>query len=136
GDYNNNPQDITRDGGKIYRLNDDGTIPDDNPFVGVSNAKEAIYSYGDRNPQGMLKHPETGEIWANEHGPQGGDEINIIESGLNYGRPVISYGVDYDNSNITDMTAMEGMEQPVHYWVPSIAPRGMTFVSSAVYPEL
>ena len=136
GDYSNNPQDITRDGGKVYRLNDDGTIPGDNPFVGVSNAKEAIYSYGHRNPQGKLRHPETGEIWVNEHGPQGGDEINIIENGLNYGWPVISYGIDYDDSNITDITAMEGMEQPVHYWVPSIAPGGMTFVSSDNYPEL
>lgn len=136
GDYSNNPQDITRDGGKVYRLNDDGTIPGDNPFVGVNNAKEAIYSYGHRNPQGMLRHPETGEIWANEHGPQGGDEINIIENGLNYGWPVISYGIDYNDSNITDITAMEGMEQPIHYWVPSIAPSGMTFVSSDNYPDL
>lgn len=136
GDYSNNPQDITRDGGKIYRLNDDGTIPGDNPFVGVNNAKEAIYSYGHRNPQGMLRHPETGEIWVNEHGPQGGDEINIIENGLNYGWPVISYGINYNDSNITEITAMEGMEQPIHYWVPSIAPSGMTIVSSDNYPGL
>lgn len=130
-----NPQDITRDGGKIYRLNADGSIPADNPFVGTDGAKEAIFSYGHRNPQGLVKNPMTGEIWDNEHGPQGGDEINIIEKGKNYGWPVITYGINYSGTPITDKTEMEGMEQPLHYWVPSIAPSGMTFVSSDKYPE-
>ncbi|UOB19505.1 PQQ-dependent sugar dehydrogenase [Abyssalbus ytuae] len=136
GKRDENPQDIKRDGGKIYRLNDDGSIPSDNPFVGIEGAKEAIYSYGHRNPQGMLKHYQTGEIWVHEHGPQGGDEINIIKKGANYGWPVISYGINYDSTRFTDKTSQEGMEQPIHYWVPSIAPSGMAFVTSDNYPEL
>jgi glucose/arabinose dehydrogenase len=99
-------------------------------------AKEAIYSFGHRNPQGMVKNPETGKIWVNEHGPQGGDEINIINNGLNYGWPVICYCIDYNDANVTDNTAAEGMEQPIHYWFPSIAPSGMAFVSSNNYPQL
>ncbi|WMI64424.1 PQQ-dependent sugar dehydrogenase [Aestuariibaculum sp. YM273] len=130
-----NPQDITRDCGKIYRLNADGTIPSDNPFVNNPNAKTAIYSYGHRNPQGMTKHTETGAIWTHEHGPQGGDEINIIEKGKNYGWPVISYGINYSGTSFTDITEKEGMEQPLFYWVPSIAPSGMTFVYSDKYPN-
>tara|TARA_R110002049_G_scaffold307773_2_gene509414 strand:+ start:2560 stop:3684 length:1125 start_codon:yes stop_codon:yes gene_type:complete len=136
GERDVNPQDITRDCGKIYRLNDDGSIPADNPFVGVENAKTAIYSYGHRNPQGMIKNPETGAIWEHEHGPQGGDEINIIEKGKNYGWPVISYGINYNGTSFTDITEKEGMEQPLFYWVPSIAPSGMTFVSSDNYPDM
>ncbi|MBT8305828.1 MAG: PQQ-dependent sugar dehydrogenase [Maribacter sp.] len=128
-----NPQDITKDGGKIYRLNDDGSIPEDNPFVGRDGAKEAIYSYGHRNPQGLVTHPETGEIWTHEHGPKGGDEINIIEKGANYGWPIITYGINYSGTPITDKTEMEGMMQPIHYWVPSIAPSGMAFVTSDKY---
>ncbi|WP_136480080.1 PQQ-dependent sugar dehydrogenase [Cognatitamlana onchidii] len=130
-----NPQDITKDGGKIYRLFDDGRIPDDNPFVDINNAKKAIYSYGHRNPQGLVIHPETGVLWEHEHGPKGGDEINIIEKGKNYGWPVISYGVNYSGTKFTDITEKEGMEQPVFYWTPSIAPCGMTFVTSDKYPE-
>lgn len=133
GDRDNNPQDITRDGGKIYRFNDDGSIPEDNPFVGTDGAKTAIYSYGHRNPQGLAKNPETGEIWDNEHGPQGGDEINIIEPGANYGWPLVTYGINYSGTPITDKTEMEGMTQPIHYWVPSIAPSGMAFISSDIY---
>ena len=135
GNRDVNPQDITRDGGKIYRLNDDGTIPTDNPFVGTENAKTAIFSYGHRNPQGMAKNPFTGAIWVNEHGPQGGDEINIIQKGKNYGWPVISYGINYDGTSFTDITEKDGMEQPLFYWVPSIAPSGMTIVSSDNYPD-
>jgi len=130
-----NPQDIKRDGGKIYRLNDDGSIPADNPFVNVNGAKKAIYSYGHRNPQGMAKHPKTGQIWIHEHGPKGGDEINKIENGKNYGWPVITYGKNYSGTSITDQTSASGMEQPIHYWVPSIAPCGMTFVTSDKYPD-
>ncbi|SFZ93345.1 Glucose/arabinose dehydrogenase, beta-propeller fold [Flaviramulus basaltis] len=135
GERDINPQDITRDGGKIYRLNDDGSIPTDNPFVNNKNAKPAIFSYGHRNPQGMAKNPYTGAIWVNEHGPQGGDEINIIEKGKNYGWPVISYGINYSGTSFTDITEKEGMEQPLFYWVPSIAPSGMAFVTSNIYPN-
>ncbi|TRZ42847.1 PQQ-dependent sugar dehydrogenase [Robertkochia solimangrovi] len=135
GNRDVNPQDITRDGGKIYRLNDDGSVPDDNPFMNEPNAVKGIFSYGHRNPQGMAKNPETGEIWVHEHGPQGGDEINIIKKGANYGWPVISYGINYDGSSFTDITEKEGMEQPFHYWVPSIAPSGMCFVTSDKYPD-
>lgn len=129
-----NPQDITRDGGKVYRLHDDGRIPVDNPFVNDANAKTAIFTYGNRNPQGMAKHPTTGEIWIHEHGPKGGDEINILKSGTNYGWPVISYGVNYSGSSFTEETEKEGMEQPIYYWVPSIAPCGMDFIRGNQYP--
>ncbi len=135
GDRDTNPQDLTRDCGKVYRLNDDGTIPEDNPFVNTPNAKKAIYSYGHRNPQGMELHPITKEIWTHEHGPKGGDEINIIEKGKNYGWPVISYGVNYIGTKFTDITKKEGMEQPLHYWVPSIAPSGMAFIDSDKYGD-
>ncbi|MFV0540140.1 MAG: PQQ-dependent sugar dehydrogenase [Aestuariibaculum sp.] len=130
-----NPQDITKDGGKIYRLNADGSVPSNNPFANNQNAKKAIYSYGHRNPQGMVKHPKTGDIWIHEHGPQGGDEINIINKGKNYGWPVISYGINYNGTPFTDLTKKEGMEQPLFYWVPSIAPSGMAFVTSDKYPD-
>ncbi|MFT6970970.1 MAG: glucose/arabinose dehydrogenase [Roseivirga sp.] len=133
GNRNVNPQDLTKDGGKIYRLNDDGTIPSDNPFVNNANAKTAIFSYGHRNPQGMATNPTTGEIWSHEHGPQGGDEVNIVRAGNNYGWPVITYGENYGGGAITDKTAQDGMEQPVIYWVPSIAPCGMAFVQNSKY---
>ena len=135
GERDINPQDITRDNGKIYRLNDDGSVPDDNPFVGVEGAKEAIYSYGHRNPQGLVIHPETGAIWAHEHGPRGGDEINIIEAGKNYGWPKITYGKNYTGTTITKNRSLPGMEQPFYYWVPSIAASGMAFVTSDKYPN-
>tara|TARA_R110002049_G_scaffold252890_3_gene428229 strand:- start:3270 stop:4394 length:1125 start_codon:yes stop_codon:yes gene_type:complete len=135
GNRDENPQDITRDCGKIYRLNDDGSIPADNPFVNTENAKTAIFSYGHRNPQGMAKNPFTGAIWVNEHGPQGGDEINIVEKGKNFGWPIISYGINYNGTSFTDITEKEGMEQPLFYWVPSIAPSGMAIVSSEKYPD-
>lgn len=133
GERDVNPQDTGRDGGKVYRLNPDGSIPPDNPFVG-SDGLDAIYSYGHRNPQGMALHPESGEIWVHEHGPRGGDEINVVKKGANYGWPVITYGINYSGTPITDQTEMEGMEQPIHYWVPSIAPSGMAFVTSDHYP--
>ena len=135
GEHFVNPQDIKRDGGKIYRLNDDGSIPKDNPFVGVSGAKEAIYTYGNRNPQGMAKNPVTGAIWAHEHGPKGGDEINIIKKGANYGWPVVTYGIDYDGTTISKENEKPGIEKPIYYWVPSIAPSGMAFVTSDKYPD-
>ncbi len=136
GRRDENPQDITKDGGKVYRLHDDGRIPEDNPFVGQKDAKTAIYSYGHRNPQGMAVNPRTGQIWVHEHGPRGGDEINPVTKALNYGWPVITYGINYSGTTITEETAREGMEQPLYYWVPSIAPSGMAFVTSDRYPEL
>lgn len=135
GERDVNPQDITRDGGKIYRINDDGSIPEDNPFVGVTDAKTAAYTYGNRNPQGLLKHPVTGEIIANEHGPRGGDEINIIKAGVNYGWPVISYGINYSGSAFTEITQKEGMAQPIYYWVPSIAPSGFAVINDNSYGD-
>lgn len=134
GERDINPQDITRDGGKIYRLRDDGTIPPDNPFYNTPNAKKAIYTYGNRNPQGMAKNPETGKIWMHEHGPQGGDEINIVKKGANYGWPLVTFGINYDGTPITDKTEMEGIEPPIHHWTPSIAPCGMAFITGDKYP--
>ena len=136
GNRDENPQDITRDGGKIYRLNPDGSIPADNPFVGQANAKEAIYSYGHRNPQGMIYNPETKEIWVHEHGPQGGDEINVVKKGANYGWPVVTFGENYDGTSITDETSGPEFTDPIFYWLPSIAPSGFTYVTSDKYPEL
>jgi aldose sugar dehydrogenase len=140
GNRDENPQDITRDGGKIYRLNANGTIPKDNPFIKMSDPKSkqyktAIYSYGHRNPQGMAMHPETGDIWIHEHGPKGGDEINIISKGKNYGWPLVSYGVNYSGTKFTDLTEQTGMQSPIWHWTPSIAPSGMTFVTSDTYPD-
>ncbi|GAL67477.1 PQQ-dependent oxidoreductase gdhB family [Jejuia pallidilutea] len=135
GNRDVNPQDITKDGGKIYRLHADGSIPEDNPFTDNKNAKQAIFSYGHRNPQGMALHPKTGKIWVNEHGPKGGDEINIVEKGKNYGWPVISYGINYSGTKFTEITEKEGMQQPLFYWVPSIAPSGMAFPTSSNYPD-
>lgn len=135
GNRDVNPQDITRDGGKIYRLMADGTIPADNPFMDEAGSKKAVYSYGHRNPQGMAMNPATGKIWAHEHGPRGGDEVNIIEAGKNYGWPVISYGINYNGTTFTEDTAMAGMEQPITYWDPSIAPSGMVFVTGDKYPH-
>lgn len=134
GEHFVNPQDVSKDGGKVYRLKDDGTIPTDNPFYNTANAKQAIYSYGHRNQQGMAIHPDTRQIWTNEHGPQGGDEINIISKGKNYGWPVITYGINYDNTIITEKKNMEGMEQPLYFYIPSIAPSGMAFINSDTYP--
>lgn len=131
-----NPQDITRDGGKVYRLNDDGSIPQDNPFVGEPGAKEAIYSYGHRNPQGMILHPETGEVWVHEHGPQGGDEINVIKKDANYGWAEVTFGENYGGGAISDLTNREDVEDPIHQWTPSIAPSGMAYVTSDKYPNL
>jgi glucose/arabinose dehydrogenase len=135
GEHFVNPQDITRDNGKIYRLNDDGSIPKDNPFVGQKNAKEAIYTYGNRNPQGLAVNPITGDVWEHEHGPKGGDEINIIKKAANYGWAVVTYGIDYDGTSISSETVKPGIEDPIYYWVPSIAPSGMAFVTSDRYPD-
>ena len=136
GNRDLNPQDIKRDGGKIYRLHDDGRIPIDNPFINERNSKKAIFSYGHRNPQGMIYDEDKDEIWIHEHGPRGGDEINIIEAGKNYGWPLASYGVNYIGTKFTNKTSIDGMVNPLHYWVPSIAPSGMLFVKNPKYPTL
>jgi len=126
-------QKLDNTNGKIHRINDDGSIPTDNPFINTPGALPSIYSYGHRNPQGNCFHPVTGELWETEHGPKGGDELNIIRPGLNYGWPVISYGINYDGTILTNLKEKEGMEQPQHYWIPSIAPCGQTFVTGNRY---
>ncbi|EMS34725.1 PQQ-dependent oxidoreductase, gdhB family [Mariniradius saccharolyticus AK6] len=130
-----NAQELNNDHGKIHRIHDDGRIPADNPFVNTPGASPSIWTYGNRNPQGMIYDKANNRIWAVEHGPKGGDELNLIEKGKNYGWPVISYGINYDGSILTELTEKEGMEQPVTYWVPSIATCGMALVTSDVYPE-
>ncbi|MEM7655763.1 MAG: PQQ-dependent sugar dehydrogenase [Bacteroidota bacterium] len=126
-------QTLTNYRGKVFRLYDDGKIPEDNPFSTQSGAVKEAFSYGHRNPQGLSLHPETGELWEHEHGPRGGDEVNIVRAGNNYGWPTITYGINYNGTTITEDTAMAGMEQPVTYWVPSIAPCGMDFVTSSKF---
>ena len=121
--------------GSSIRLHDDGRIPEDNPFIGQPHARPEIYSYGHRNMQGAALHPETGKVWVHEHGPQGGDEINILQAGFNYGWPVITYGVNYViGTRIGEGTHKQGMVQPLHYWVPSIAPSGMAFYTGERFP--
>lgn len=127
-------QDITNSMGNLFRLYDDGSVPEDNPFVGREGLDE-IFAYGLRNIQGMAVHPETGVVWTNLHGPRGGDELNVHDKpGANYGWPEITYGINYNGTTITEHTEMEGMEQPVMHWTPSIAPSGMSFVTSDKYP--
>jgi glucose/arabinose dehydrogenase len=121
--------------GSIVRLNPNGSVPADNPFVNTPGAKPEIFSYGHRNVQGLARHPETGAVWSHEHGPRGGDEVNILEAGANYGWPEITYGIDYDGSIISDKTHAPGMKQPLVYWDPSIAPSGMAFYTGNAFPE-
>ena len=128
-------QDNTQPNGKIHRLHDDGRVPSDNPFVGKTNAVASIWSYGHRNPQGLALHPVTGALWDAEHGPRGGDELNVVSKGLNYGWPVITYGMNYDGTPITKETHKEGMEQPKHYWVPSIAASDIEFYTGEHFPS-
>jgi glucose/arabinose dehydrogenase len=127
-------QDLGRVNGKIHRLHDDGSIPGDNPFVDTPGALPSIWSYGHRNPQGMDRDPATGALWATEHGPRGGDELNHVRPGLNYGWPVITYGMNYNGTPITSETAREGMEQPALYWTPSIAVAGIDFYEGDAFP--
>ena len=129
-------QDVSNHHGVIVRLHDDGRIPDDNPFVGQDGARPEIWSYGHRNPQGLAIQPGTGGVWLTEHGPQGGDEVNLSTPGANYGWPVIGYGVNYrSGSAIHPATHMDGMEQPVHIWVPSIGASGLAFYTGDKFPE-
>ncbi len=127
-------QDLGSHNGTVIRLYEDGSVPADNPFVGQEGALPEIWSYGHRNIQGMQLHPETGQLWTHEHGPQGGDEINLIHPGLNYGWPEVTHGINYDGSIITTDTTRAGMEDPILHWTPSIAPCGLSFVSSDKYP--
>ena len=128
-------QTLTNHFGKIMRLHEDGSVPEDNPFVNIPNVLPEIWSYGHRNPQGMAFHPRSGDLWIHEHGPQGGDEINIVRPGLNYGWPVITYGEEYGGGPIGEgITKKDGMEQPVYHYTPSIAPSGMTFYTGNAFP--
>lgn len=134
--YLDSAQRMTNHQGKIMRVREDGTIPEDNPFVKTPGALPEIWCLGVRNPQGLAINPVTQELWENEHGPKGGDEVNIIQPGKNYGWPVISYGVDYDDKPIGEgLTHREGMEQPVHQYTPSIAPSGMLFYTGDAFPR-
>lgn len=130
-----NAQNLAVPMGKVHRLFDDGRVPPDNPFLGNADAVRSIWSYGHRNPQGLAIHPVTGALYDVEHGPRGGDELNLVRGGRNFGWPVITYGMDYDGTPITAITAREGMEQPVNYWVPSIAPCGMNFYTGDLFPR-
>lgn len=136
GDLEAHPaQDISNNHGTVNRIHDDGRIPADNPFVGEAGANPAIWSYGHRNQQGLVIHPETGDVWATEHGPQGGDELNRIEPGNNYGWPVVGYGVNYrSGSAIHEGTHREGMTPPTHFWVPSIATSGLMLYTGDAFP--
>jgi len=127
-------QNLSNHLGKIIRIRPDGSVPPDNPFVGRAGAKPEIWSYGHRNAQGAALHPRTGKLWEHEHGPRGGDEINIALAGKNYGWPVIGYGINYSGSKAHDSTHKAGMEQPIKYWVPSIAPSGMAFYDGDLFP--
>lgn len=128
-------QDLTNHHGVVLRLHDDGRVPADNPFVGRTDALPEIWSYGHRNQQGLVVHPETNDVWATEHGPQGGDELNLIQAGRNYGWPVVGFGVNYrSGANIHAGTTREGMESPVHVWVPSIATSGLLLYTGSAFP--
>jgi aldose sugar dehydrogenase len=121
--------------GKVVRINSDGTVPADNPFVGKTGVRPEIWSYGHRNIQAAALHPATGELWESEHGTRGGDEVNVARKGLDYGWPTIAYGIEYGGSPITgNVTAKAGMEQPRYYWDPNIAPSGMTFYTGRLFP--
>jgi glucose/arabinose dehydrogenase len=132
--YRDEAQNLSNHLGKVIRIRPDGSVPPDNPFVSRPGAKPEIWSYGHRNPQGAAINPATGKFWMHEHGPRGGDEINIPEAGKNYGWPVIGYGIDYSGARIHESTSKAGMEQPIKYWVPSIAPSGMAFYSGRRIP--
>jgi glucose/arabinose dehydrogenase len=130
------PQQFDSDMGKVLRINADGSIPGDNPFTARAGARREIYALGFRDIQGVAIHPRTGRLWTSEHGPRGGDEINAVEKGKNYGFPVIGYGREYSGRPINgDKTAQDGMEQPVYFWTPDIAPAGIAFYTGRLFPE-
>ncbi len=130
-----NSQDLRVHQGSVFRFTDDGRVPPDNPFVGRADARPETYSYGHRNVQGAALHPQTGAVWTHEHGPQGGDEVNVIRRGANYGWPAITYGEEYGGGAISPHTTLPGMEQPVLHWTPSIAPSGMAFYTGDRFPK-
>jgi len=132
--HRNEAQNLANHIGKIVRIRPDGSVPPDNPFVSRPGVKPEIWSYGHRNAQGAAINPQTGKLWEHEHGPRGGDEINIAEAGKNYGWPVIGYGIDYSGAKIHESMQKAGMEQPIKYWVPSIAPSGMAFYTGNLFP--
>lgn len=134
-DYREEAQNLSSHLGKIVRIDRDGNVPSDNPFVGQDGAKPEIWSYGHRNQQGLLVDSASGRVYEHEHGAQGGDEINIIEPGKNYGWPVITHGIDYSGARISPYTEYEGMEQPLLHWTPSIAPAGFTLYQGDAFPE-
>ena len=134
GSYSKEAQNLGNHIGKIVRVTPDGAAPNDNPFVGRRDAKPEIWSYGHRNSQGAALHPTTGKLWMHEHGPQGGDEVNIPDQGKNYGWPTIGFGVNYDGAKIHESTSKPGMEQPIKQWTPVIAPSGMAFYRGDLFP--
>ncbi len=134
-DEEDTAQDVASHGGKVLRLNDDGSVPSDNPFAGAEGHAPEIYTLGHRNAQGLALHPQTGRIWQNEHGPLGGDEINIILPGRNYGWPLVSYGVSYEGEVITEHTSLPEMEDPFMYWTPSIGISGLSFYTGERFPQ-
>ncbi|HYI31032.1 MAG TPA: PQQ-dependent sugar dehydrogenase [Bradyrhizobium sp.] len=133
--YRDEAQNLGNHLGKLIRIAPDGSVPSDNPFVGRDGAKPEIWSYGHRNEQGLAINPANGDLWESEHGPRGGDEINIVGKGKNYGWPLIGYGLDYSGAKIHDSAAKDGMEQPLKYWVPSIAPSGLAFYNAKLFPK-
>lgn len=135
GHRDTHPQSLESRPGKVHRLHPDGTIPADNPFLNIPGAEPSIWTWGHRNPQGMFVHPTTGEIWTHEHGPKGGDEINILRKGANYGWPSITFGRNYSGTIITRDTAMTGMEQPLYYWLPSIGACGLDIIDGGQWPK-
>ncbi len=134
-DHREDAQRLDSHTGSIVRLHRNGRVPADNPFVGHPDARPEIYSYGHRNVQGLVFDEETGVLWSHEHGPRGGDELNIIEAGVNYGWPVVSHGIDYSGALITPYTSLPGMRDPVRHWTPAIAPSGMTLYRDDLFPE-
>ncbi len=127
---NMNAQNVKSEWGKVHRMKDDGTVPADNPVLPGNTVPTTVYSYGHRNPQGMVFNPFTNEVWESEHGPKGGDEVNIIKAGKNYGWPLVSFGVNYDGTTITSQPEQNGIESPIHTWTPSMAPSGMAVITS------
>jgi len=128
-------QDLSSAAGKVHRVLRDGSVPRDNPFAGTPGALASIWTLGHRNPQGLAHEPLTGLLWESEHGPRGGDELNLLKRGLNYGWPTITYGINYDGTPVSDKTAQEGLEQPLVYWVPSIAPSALMFYTGERFPQ-
>jgi glucose/arabinose dehydrogenase len=133
-EYREKAQDLSSDLGKVVRLNDDGTVPQNNPFIGQSGARPEIYSWGHRNEQGLVFDAQSGRLWETEHGPRGGDELNLIVAHKNYGWPVITYGMDYSGAYVSPYTQRAGLEQPFIYWTPSIAPSGLAIYRGDKFP--